>query len=309
MKVNLSTLTTEQSNDRSTFIDQLSTMEIIKLMNEEDRTVADSVKEVLPQIEAAIDAIYQSLKNGGRLIYIGAGTSGRIGVLDASECPPTFCTPPEMVQALIAGGQKAILTAVEGAEDGFEDAAEDLKGKNVNHLDVVVGIAASGRTPYVKGGLHYAESMGATTISLACNKDAEISQYAKHKIEVVVGPEILTGSTRLKAATAQKMVLNMLTTTTMIKLGKVYGNLMVDLQASNMKLIERAKGIVTNITGVSYEEAEAILNQTNQRVKPAIVMIRAGVTLETAMDSINQANGFVREAIELAKKRIQNDEG
>ncbi|MDZ5473700.1 N-acetylmuramic acid 6-phosphate etherase [Bacillus sp. 31A1R] len=309
MKVNLSTLTTEQSNDRSTFIDQLSTMEIIKLMNEEDRTVADSVKEVLPQIEAAIDAIYNSLKNGGRLIYIGAGTSGRIGVLDASECPPTFCTPPEMVQALIAGGEKAILTAVEGAEDGFEVAAEDLKGKNVNHLDVVVGIAASGRTPYVKGGLYYAESMGATTISLACNKDAEISQYAKHKIEVVVGPEILTGSTRLKAATAQKMVLNMLTTTTMIKLGKVYGNLMVDLQASNMKLIERAKSIVTNITGVSYEEAEATLNQTNQRVKPAIVMIRAGVKLETAMDSINQANGFVREAIELAKKRSQNDAG
>jgi len=309
MKVNLSTLTTEQSNDRSTFIDQLSTMEIIKLMNEEDRTVADSVKEVLPQIEAAIDAIYQSLKNGGRLIYIGAGTSGRIGVLDASECPPTFCTPPEMVQALIAGGEKAILTAVEGAEDGFEDAAEDLKGKNVNHLDVVVGIAASGRTPYVKGGLSYAESMGATTVSLACNKDAEISQYAKHKIEVVVGPEILTGSTRLKSATAQKMVLNMLTTTTMVKLGKVYGNLMVDLQASNMKLIERAKGIVTNITGVSYEEAEATLNQTNQRVKPAIVMIRAGVTLETAMDSISQANGFVRDAIELAKKRSQNDEG
>lgn len=301
--MNLSTLTTEQVNARTKNIDQLSTLEIIELINKEDRTVADSVQKVLPDIAAAIEAIYLSLKNGGRLFYVGAGTSGRIGVLDASECPPTFCTPKEMVQALIAGGEKAMFTAVEGAEDGRDSGGADLKARNITCTDVVVGIAASGRTPYVIGALEYAKKAGAATIALSCNQNAEISKWADFKIEVIVGPEILAGSTRLKAATAQKMVLNMLTTTSMIKLGKVYGNLMVDLQASNMKLVERARNMVMNITGASYEEAAQALNHTSQRVKPAILMIQAGIPQEEANQLLEETDGFVREAIEKAKRK------
>ncbi|MCH1625949.1 N-acetylmuramic acid 6-phosphate etherase [Fredinandcohnia sp. SECRCQ15] len=302
MKVNITTLTTEQRNNRSGNIDQLSTLEIIKLMNDEDSTVASVVQMVLPQIELAVEAIYHSLKNNGRLFYIGAGTSGRLGVLDAAECPPTFCTPPDMVQAIIAGGETAMFTAVEGAEDSKEQGAIDLKARGFTKSDVLVGIAASGRTPYVIGALQYAQKLGSSTISLACNENAEISQYADHKIEVVVGPEILSGSTRLKSATAQKMILNMLSTTTMIKLGKVYDNLMVDLHASNLKLVERSRRIVMEITGVTYEEAQKILDETNQKVKPAIVMLMAGVSAEKANEVIEQANGFTRKAIELAKE-------
>lgn len=270
-------------------------------MNNEDSTVTEAIQAALPQIEGAIDAIYHSLKNNGRLFYIGAGTSGRLGVLDAAECPPTFCTPPELVQAIIAGGETAMFTAVEGAEDDLEGGAKDLESRGFTESDVVVGIAASGRTPYVIGALKYARSLGAVTVALACNQNAEISKYADHKIEVVVGPEILSGSTRLKAATAQKMVLNMLTTTTMIKLGKVYDNLMVDLHASNIKLVERAKRIVMDIAGVTYEQAEEALSQTNQKVKPAIVMLAAGVSVEKANEAIWKADGFTRQAIELAK--------
>ncbi|MBS4192449.1 N-acetylmuramic acid 6-phosphate etherase [Bacillus sp. FJAT-49705] len=302
MKVDLSTLMTEQSNNRSKEIDQLSTMEIVELMNNEDQTVAISVKKVLPQISLAIELIYSSLSNDGRLIYIGAGTSGRIGILDASECPPTFCTPHEMVQGIIAGGRDAVFTAVEGAEDGREAGAQDLMEKQLTKLDVVVGIAASGRTPYVMGALEYASHLGAKTIALSCNENAEISQYADLAIEVVVGPEILTGSTRLKSATAQKMVLNMLTTATMIKLGKVYGNLMVDLHASNNKLVERARNIVKNITNVSYEEAAEILMNTDHKVKPAIVMLLANVSLEEANELLDLTDGFVHKAIEKAKE-------
>ncbi|MFT4416255.1 N-acetylmuramic acid 6-phosphate etherase [Fredinandcohnia humi] len=302
MKVNITTLTTEQRNDKSVNIDQLSTAQIIELMNDEDGTVSQAVRSALPQIEQAVEAIYETLKKNGRLFYIGAGTSGRLGVLDAAECPPTFCTPPEMVQAIMAGGESAMFTAVEGAEDDLDGGARDLEQRSFTKHDILVGIAASGRTPYVIGALQYAQSLGATTISLACNQHAEISKYANHSIEVVVGPEILSGSTRLKSATAQKMVLNMLSTTAMIKLGKVYGNLMVDLHASNLKLIERARRIVMDVTGVSYEEAEAVLNITNQKVKPAIVMILAGVSLEKAIVVIDQANGFTRKAIELANE-------
>lgn len=301
MNVNLTALTTEQRNQRSRNIDQLSTHEIINLMNNEDSTVTEAIQAALPQIEGAIDAIYHSLKNNGRLFYIGAGTSGRLGVLDAAECPPTFCTPPELVQAIIAGGETAMFTAVEGAEDDLEGGAKDLESRGFTESDVVVGIAASGRTPYVIGALKYARSLGAVTVALACNQNAEISKYADHKIEVVVGPEILSGSTRLKAATAQKMVLNMLTTTTMIKLGKVYDNLMVDLHASNIKLVERAKRIVMDIAGVTYEQAEEALSQTNQKVKPAIVMLAAEVSVEKANEAIWKADGFTRQAIELAK--------
>ncbi|WP_031539367.1 MULTISPECIES: N-acetylmuramic acid 6-phosphate etherase [unclassified Bacillus (in: firmicutes)] len=302
MKENLSVLTTEQYNERSQNIDQLSTKEIITLMNEEDKKVGEAVERVLPQIEAAVETVYQSIRNGGRLFYVGAGTSGRIGVLDASECPPTFCTPPEMVQALIAGGETAIVSAVEGAEDNFDRGAEDLRIRQISSDDVIIGIAASGRTPYVKGALHYAGKQQAATIALSCNLNAEISNYAKQKIEVVVGPEILTGSTRLKSATAQKMIVNMITTTTMIKLGKVYGNLMVDLNASNLKLLERARNIVMKSTGVPYEEAVDVLNATNQRVKTAIVMLQAKISLEDANKYLDQAGGFIHKALKIAKE-------
>ncbi|ALC91435.1 N-acetylmuramic acid-6-phosphate etherase [Bacillus sp. FJAT-18017] len=305
MNVNLTGLTTEQRNERSRNIDQLSTHEIINLMNKEDSSVAEAIQEVLPQIEAAIEVIYHTLKNNGRLFYVGAGTSGRLGVLDAAECPPTFCTPPELVQAIIAGGESAMFTAVEGAEDYPEEGAKDLENRGFNKNDVVVGIAASGRTPYVIGALQYARKIGSATVSLACNQNAEISKYADHQIEVVVGPEILSGSTRLKAATAQKMILNMLSTTTMIKLGKIYDNLMVDLNASNLKLVERAKQIVMEITGASYEQAEKSLKETNQKVKPAIVMLMGGVPVEKANEVIELANGFTRKAIELAKEGQQ----
>lgn len=302
LKVNITSLTTEQRNQRSLNIDQLTTSQIIGMMNEEDETVSKAVRKVLPQIDKTIEAIYAILKQNGRLFYIGAGTSGRLGVLDAAECPPTFCTPPEMVQAIMAGGESAMFTAVEGAEDDLDGGAKDLEKRGFTKNDILVGIAASGRTPYVIGALKYAQNLGAITVSLACNENAEISKYAHHSIEVIVGPEILSGSTRLKSATAQKMILNMLSTTAMIKLGKVYGNLMVDLHASNLKLIERARRIVMDVTGITYQEAEVILNQTNQKVKPAIVMALAGVSLEKANEVIDRANGFTRKAIEFANE-------
>jgi N-acetylmuramic acid 6-phosphate etherase len=300
MNESLSTLITEQVNERSKTIDQMSTIDILKLMNEEDRTVADAVDRALPQIEAAINSIYKQLANGGRLFYVGAGTSGRLGVVDASECPPTFRTPPDLVQAIIAGGAGAIYTAVEGAEDSQQLAAKDLKKRQLTHQDVVVGIAASGRTPYVVGAIDYAKKVGSVTIALSCNENTVTSRLADHSIEVVVGPEILMGSTRLKAATAQKMVLNMISTTTMIKLGKVYQNLMVDLHANNHKLIERARRIVMLVTDAPYEIAEQVLNETGQQVKPAIVMIKAEVSYEEAKKAIEQAEGYVHRAIEYA---------
>jgi N-acetylmuramic acid 6-phosphate etherase len=300
MNINLSKLTTEQVNERTKHIDQMSTLQILKLINDEDRTVADAVQAVLPQIETVIESVCQALQNGGRLFYIGAGTSGRLGIVDASECPPTFRTPPEMVQAIIAGGEQAIYSAIEGAEDDPKQGEADLKQRQLTERDVVIGIAASGRTPYVVGALSYAKTMGVTAVALSCNSNAAISQYADHAIEVIVGPEILMGSTRLKAATAQKMILNMITTTTMIKLGKVYENLMVDLHANNHKLIERARRMVTLVTGVSTEEAKRVLNETEQEVKPAIVMIKAGISLDAAKKVIEEANGFVYKAIEMA---------
>lgn len=304
MELDLTKLTTEKVNKLTKNIDQLSTIKILKLINDEDQKVAYAVKNVLPQISEVIDCIFQAIKNGGRLFYIGAGTSGRLGILDAVECPPTFRTSPEMVQAIIAGGEKAILYAVEGAEDDFLQGGEDLKDRELNKNDVVVGITASGRTPYVYGGLLYAKEMGASTVILTCNKNSLISENADYKIEVIVGPEILTGSTRMKAATAHKMILNMITTTTMIKLGKVYQNLMVDLRASNNKLAERARNIVMKITGVSYEESKEILDKTNQEVKPAIVMIEANVSFEIANKYIRKAEGSLYKAVELLKKEV-----
>jgi N-acetylmuramic acid 6-phosphate etherase len=280
-------------------IDKATTLDILKLINQEDQKVALAVQDVLPDVEVAVEYAYESLKHGGRLIYIGAGTSGRLGVLDAVECPPTFSTAPEMVQGLMAGGEKAFVKAVEGAEDKEELGEQDLKDIGLTSKDTVIGIAASGRTPYVIGALRYARSIGAKTVALSCNEQARISQVADHSIEVVVGPEVLTGSTRMKAGTAHKMILNMISTTVMIRLGKVYENLMVDVNISNYKLKERAINIIRTVTGVSYQQARETLELANHEVKTAIVMIEAGVTYEKATELLKRADGYVRQAISM----------
>ncbi|HSJ37608.1 MAG TPA: N-acetylmuramic acid 6-phosphate etherase [Planococcus sp. (in: firmicutes)] len=296
----LSLLITEESNPKSASLDEMPTADILKTMNEEDQTIALAVRQVLPQIEQTVERVVSAFKAGGRLIYTGAGTSGRIGVLDAVECPPTFSTSTEMVQAVLAGGHGAMFNAVEGAEDDELLGASDLEKLNITKHDVVIGIAASGRTPYVKGGLVYANSCGATTVALASNEHSLIGKHADIKIEVLTGPEVLTGSTRLRAATAHKMILNMITTASMVKNGKVYKNLMVDLNASNYKLRERAKQMVCTITEVSYEQAETVLQTTDFDVKLAIVMIFTGVAKEEAERLILTSGGFVREAVKMA---------
>jgi len=293
----LEKLETERSNAKTNNLDIMTVKEIISVMNEEDQTVALAVQKVLPQIEEAIHIVHKGLSNNGRLLYIGAGTSGRIGLLDAVECPPTFSTSPKMVQAVLAGGFGAVMVAVEGAEDDQELGKNDLKQQHLTTNDVVVGIAASGRTPYVIGALAYAQSVGAKTISLSSNLQSAISLYADVAIEVVTGPEILTGSTRLKAATAHKMVVNMISTASMIQIGKVYKNLMVDVHASNFKLKERAKMIVCEATDSTYEEAEQVLVETGFNVKQAIVMILTGSTAEEGKGLLEKANGKVRVAI------------
>jgi len=293
----LEKLETERSNAKTNNLDIMTVKEIISVMNEEDQTVALAVQKVLPQIEEAIHIVHKGLSNNGRLLYIGAGTSGRIGLLDAVECPPTFSTSPKMVQAVLAGGFGAVMVAVEGAEDDQELGKNDLKQQHLTTNDVVVGIAASGRTPYVIGALAYAQSVGAKTISLSSNLQSAISLYADVAIEVVTGPEILTGSTRLKAATAHKMVVNMISTASMIQIGKVYKNLMVDVHASNFKLKERAKMIVCEATDSTYEEAEQVLVETGFSVKQAIVMILTGSTAEEGKGLLEKANGKVRMAI------------
>ena len=299
MEKQLSSLTTELRNEQTMNIDNANTLEILSMMNNEDLKVAVAVQEVLPEIKAAVECAVESLKKGGRLIYIGAGTSGRLGVLDAVECPPTFSTSPETVIGIIAGGEKAFVRAVEGAEDKEESGAEDLKNINLSADDTVVGIAASGRTPYVIGALRYAKEKGAKAIALSCNKNARISEAADIGIEVVVGPEVVTGSTRMKAATAHKMVLNMISTATMIRIGKVYENLMVDVNVSNYKLKERAVSIIQTVTGAEYELAKETLEKARLKVKPAIVMIKAQIALEQAEELLNRADGDVRKAIAL----------
>ena len=305
--MNLSKLTTEQRNKATMNLDQMEISEILSVINDEDKKVALAVQEAIPQIEIAVKNIYESLSKGGRLFYAGAGTSGRLGVLDASECPPTFMVPAEMVQTVMAGGKQAFFKAVEGAEDDFLQGEEDLKEKGLTSRDAVIGITASGRTPYPMGALNYARSVGAYAISLTCNKNSEISAYADCKIEVEVGPEVLTGSTRMKAATSHKMVLNMISTAVMVKLGKVYENLMVDLYASNEKLKERAKRNVIEITGVTYDQADKILEQTNYEVKPAIVMIKTGQNHQTAKEALAACNGYVRKAIQDIEENAIND--
>lgn len=293
----LGKLTTETRNPLSMTLDQMSIKEAITLMNQEDRYVPEAIEKALPEIEQAIQLIVESFNNNGRLIYMGAGTSGRLGVLDAAECVPTFSTPAEMVVGLIAGGEKAMLHAVEGAEDSREMGREDLIALNLNENDTVVGIAASGRTPYVKGGLSYANEIGAATVSIACNTGAEISDYSQVEIEVDAGAEVLTGSTRLKAGTAQKLILNMLSTVSMVKIGKVYQNLMVDVKASNAKLEERSKRIIMEATGCDYEEAEVAFAKAHHNVKVAIIMVLMDCDLQRATELLKENKGFIQEAI------------
>lgn len=295
--IDLSDLTTETRNEETMNLDELSTAEILKIMNSEDQKVAQRVGKVLPDITQAVEQIILSFNKKGRLFYIGAGTSGRLGVLDAAECVPTFGTDPKMVQGLIAGGMKAMTIAVEGAEDSSELGAKDLQSQNLTNKDIVVGIAASGRTPYVIGGLDYAKKVGAATISLACNDHAKISKHADINIEIAVGPEVLTGSTRLKSGTAQKLVLNMLSTASMIGIGKVYKNLMVDVKPTNAKLVERSKRIIMEATDVSYTVANDMFEKAGKDVKLAIVMILTDVDLNEAKKRLQVAKGFVRKTI------------
>ncbi|WP_053831607.1 N-acetylmuramic acid 6-phosphate etherase [Paraclostridium bifermentans] len=296
-KLNLSKLTTESRNQNTLNIDKVSTLEMVKMINEEDKKVANAIEIELPQIAEAIDGIVERMQKGGRLIYIGAGTSGRLGILDASECPPTYGVSEELVQGLIAGGQEAIFRSKEGAEDSKELAVLDLKDKHLNENDTVVGIAASGRTPYVIGGLEYANEIGALTISVTCNADSQVAKEAKIAISPVVGAEVVTGSTRLKSGTAQKLVLNMLSTGSMIKMGKVYGNLMVDVKATNEKLVERSKKIVCEATGVSFKEAETILSETDFDVKLSIFMILSNLEKEEAKVILEMNNGYIAKAL------------
>lgn len=289
---------TEQRNPATMDLDRMSALEIVTVMNAEDAKVARAVEDVLPQIARAVELIVQRLADGGRLLYVGAGTSGRLGVLDASECVPTFSVPPTMVQGLIAGGKQALTTSVEEAEDDREAGARAVREEaRATSRDVVVGIAASGRTPYVVGALQAARSVGAVAVALACTTGSPLAQAADVAIELLVGPEVLTGSTRLKAGTAQKMALNMLSTAAMIRLGKAYQNLMVDLKATNSKLRARARWIVRTVTGCSEEEAGRLLSGTGYRVKPALVMAVAAVNRQEAERRLEVARGWVGRAI------------
>lgn len=293
-------LTTEQRNPHSMDIDARTTEEILKIINEEDKIVPYAVEKELPYISKAVELIVKALKNNGRLLYFGAGTSGRLGVVDASECPPTFGTPYGMINGYIAGGKEAMFRAQEGAEDYEENGAKDVMLAKVTDKDVVCGIAASRRTPYVIGAVKKAKELGAATLFVTCNPR---ENFNIKEVDVAicphVGPEVIMGSTRMKSGTAQKLVLNMLTTTAMIRMGKIYENMMIDLQMTNKKLVERSKRIVMTITGINYEEASNYLQQANGHVKTALVMIKTGITADEAHTRLLKADGFVRKAIEL----------
>lgn len=289
-------LKTESRNPRTLHLDTMSTMELLRIMNEEDQKVIDTIKDALLQIEKSVQLVIRALNHNGRLIYMGAGTSGRLGILDAVECTPTFSTTDE-VMGIMAGGEKAFVKAVEGAEDSVELAAKDLDDIQISEKDVVAAIAASGRTPYAIGALKHAKKRGAKCISLTCNKDSILSKYADVAIEVDAGPEVLTGSTRLKAGTCQKIILNMISTASMVGIGKVYGNLMVDMKATNLKLMERAKRIVMESTGCNIDTAVQTLELTDYNSKEAIVMILTGITKEEASMRIRENHGFVRKCI------------
>lgn len=294
----ISNLSTEQRNSKSQNIDAESILGILKIINDEDKTVALAVEKEIPFIEKAVEIIVDALKNGGRLLYFGAGTSGRLGVIDAAECPPTFGTPSDLIQGFIAGGKEAMFRAQEGAEDFEENGAEDVLKAKVTNKDVVCGIAASRRTPYVIGAVKKAKELGAKTLYVTCNPR---STFDIKEVDIAicpdVGPEVIMGSTRMKSGTAQKLVLNMLTTASMIRLGKVYENMMIDLQMTNKKLVERSKRIVMTVTGISYEEAELYLKKANGHVKTALVMILAKVNADEAKERLKKSDGFVRQAI------------
>jgi N-acetylmuramic acid 6-phosphate etherase len=300
VRAELESLTTEAFRPELADIDQLPTLDIAKLMNAEDATVPTAVAAQLPLIAAAIDAIAERMARGGRLVYAGAGTAGRLGVLDASECPPTFNTTPAQVMGLIAGGREAVVTSIEGAEDSAELARTDLDALGLTPDDTVVGVSASGRTPYAVGAVEHARAAGALTIGLSCNAASALAAAADHGIEVVTGPELVTGSTRLKAGTAQKLVLNMLSTITMIRLGKTYGNLMVDVRATNDKLRARSHRIVALATGAADAEIETALTATNGQVKHAILVILSGVDAATATRLLTETAGHLRAALAAA---------
>lgn len=293
----LDQLATERRNERTMHLDDMSVEDVLRVMNAEDQTVATVIQTQIPVIAEVVKHVITSFNAGGRLIYIGAGTSGRLGILDAAECVPTFGVSPDMVVGLIAGGERALIKAVEGAEDSRTLAVDDLKALQLEARDTVIGIAASGRTPYVIGGLDYAKEVGAVTAAISCNTNAVISGYARYAIEVETGPEVLTGSTRLKAGTAQKLVLNMISTAAMIGVGKVYQNLMVDVQSTNEKLEIRAKRMISEATGVDAVTAERIFHKAHGHVKTAIVMILANIPYTEAVERLQQANGFVRDAL------------
>lgn len=296
----LKNLVTEARNPNSENIDSKNIDEILRIINAEDKTVPAIVEKEIPYIAQAVEMLVSTFKRSGRLFYIGAGTSGRLGVLDAAECPPTFGTPPEMIQGIIAGGEKALVSAQEGIEDQYEQGALDLVDRTFSAKDIACGIAASYRTPYVLGALAKAKEIGAKTIFITCNPRPEVK--AKTDVDVlicpVVGPEVVMGSTRMKAGTATKLVLNMLTTAAMIRLGKVYGNMMVDLKMNSRKLEERSKRTVMMVTGVEYEEAANVLKQAGGHVKTALVMILANVDANEASKRLQESDGFVRGAIE-----------
>lgn len=295
--IDLSKLTTESRNPDTMSLDEMPPIEIARIMNREDETVIKAIEEVIPQIAQAIEWAAESLKAGGRIIYVGAGTSGRLGVLDAVECPPTFGVPPQMVVGLIAGGEKAFVEAVEGAEDSHTLCEEELKSIGLLKEDILIGLAASGRTPYVIYGLRYAHSIGCKTVAISCNRNSAIGKEAMLAIEPVTGPEVLTGSTRLKAGTAQKMVLNMISTGSMIGIGKVYQNLMVDVRQSNEKLVVRSQNIVMTATGCEREEAKAVLEQAEGHVKTAVIMILSDCNAKEAKEKLLKAGGNVRQAL------------
>ncbi|MFY1066824.1 N-acetylmuramic acid 6-phosphate etherase [Enterococcus sp. AD013-P3] len=295
--IDLDKLTTERRNEATFGLDEMSVAEACRKMNWEDQRVALAVNEALPAIQWVIEETIKAFNKGGRLIYMGAGTSGRLGVLDAAECVPTFGVEPEMVVGLIAGGKSAMTVAVEGAEDSYELGQQDLKDLQLNANDLVVGIAASGRTPYVIGGLNYANQIGAATATISCNTDAEISKHAHFPIEVDCGAEFLTGSTRLKSGSAQKLILNMISTISMIGIGKVYNNLMVDVKATNEKLVERSKRIIMQATEADYETAARYFEAADQNVKLAIVMLLTNCEKETAAAKLTAAGGFVKKTL------------
>jgi N-acetylmuramic acid 6-phosphate etherase len=295
--MNIEKLNTEQQNPKTMNIDQMSTEEIITVINQEDTLVPNVIARQVPMISEVVDEIVSAFKQDGRLIYIGAGTSGRLGIIDASECPPTFGTDPSRVVGIIAGGKEAMTEAIEGVEDDKQQGQTDLENISLTVKDIVVGIAASGRTPYTIGALEYAKKIGAQTVSVVCSKDSEMEKISNYTISAVVGPEVITGSTRMKAGTAQKLVLNMLSTASMIKMGKVYGNLMVDVQMTNEKLHNRAVNIVKMATGASDEEARAAIKEQNYHTKAAILQIITGLKGNEAKSLLEKHDGYLRHAI------------